>query len=268
MKHYILAFIILGSFLGQLHAQTIVERTDEIIVDYGYPKLVVNDRLSFNDNNNNQAIDPGETATVGFFIDNVGTYPAKNVVIKARDRNNTPGLKLEAEKFIGNIPEQKMDLFVQGIIKGDSVLEAGEADIVFQVFEKDELVETLEFQIATTGLIEGQNLDVLDNLFYSEGRAVRPGQAFRLRLTIKNTGTVPIQNVSFNFLPLQHLLEQFKRQEVIIHEMKPGETRDQFFEFFLGVNYRKNVLPLEVIIKGSNEKKGTLASFSSTVDLN
>lgn len=265
---YILVSI--GFFLTytSLLGQTIVERTDEIYIDYGYPKLVINDRLSFNDNNNNQAIDPGETATVGFFIDNVGTYPAKNVVIKAVDKSNTPGLILEEEKFIGNIPQQKMDLFVQGIIKGDSALEAGKADLVFQVFEKDELVETLDFSIATTGLIEGKNLELVENLFYSEGRIVRPGQSFRLRLTIKNSGTVPVQNVSFDFLSLQHVLEQFKRQEVIISEMQPGEIRDQIFEFFLGVNYKDKVLPIEVIVKGSNEKEGTQISVSSMVDLN
>ena len=70
-------------------------------------------------------------------------------------------------------------------------------------------LETLEAELIERDV--KVNLELVENLFYSEGRIVRPGQSFRLRLTIKNSGKVPVQNVSFDFLSIQHVLEQFKR---------------------------------------------------------
>ncbi len=258
-------FWMIGLIISSLTAQTMREKSAAIKINYGYPELVISKELSFNDQNNNKSIDPGETVTIGFFIDNKGLYPAKNVTIKTRDMNQTVGLILEEEKFIGNIPRDQRNFFIQSVIRGDSTLEAGKAYLVFDVYEKGEQVETLEFRIATTGLVEGRNLEVISSQFFADKNNLHPGKPFTLKLSVKNKGTVPIKNVSFNFLGIQHLLEQFKRQDKVIKEMQPGDIETLTFQFFLGINYKASSLPVKVVVQGSNEKEGTLKTLSSSV---
>ncbi|RMG24136.1 MAG: hypothetical protein D6730_13115 [Bacteroidetes bacterium] len=268
MKHRIILGLCLAILPLQMLAQTFVGHSEIIHLDYGYPDLVVNKELSFNDQNNNRAIDPGEVATVGFFIDNIGLYTAENVVIKIRDRNHTAGLLFEPEYELGNISRSQRNVLVQNIIRGDSALEAGIADLVFEIYENNELVDSLQYKVATTGLIEGRNLEVIDELYFADDNKLEPGKWFRLRLTVKNTGEVPIRNVSFDFSPVPHLLEQFKREKMIIPVMMPGEVQDQTFDFLLGVNFNQPSLVLKVEVRGSNEKEGNVHTSTEIVHYN
>lgn len=265
MKRITLLLLGLAFLTTASHGQTFKGRSEIINLDYGYPDLIINRELSFNDQNNNRSVDPGETATIGFFIDNTGLYPAQNVVVKARDNNHTPGLILKKEHLVGNIPRSQRDVLVQNVIRGDSVLEAGLAKLVFDVYENNKLIDSLSIDIATTGLIEGRNLEMLDHLFFADNRKLMPGKWFRVKLSVKNKGSEVVKDVSFDFEAVPHLLEQFRRKEMVIPEMQPGEIRELSFDFTLGINFSEPSLVLNVTIQGSNEKEGTQETIMETV---
>lgn len=246
-------------------AQTFVDRSDPMIIDFGFPKITISRDLLFNDQNNNKSIDPGESDVIAFFVGNEGEYKAKNVMVKIRETTGIKGLTFNEEYLIGAIDTGKKGILVQNVIKADSTLESGTAHLVFDIVENNVLVDSRDYIVKTTGLIEGRNLRVISHPFYAARNRIEPGKAFRLKLVIRNDGEVDIQDVAFDFKTIPHLLEEFRREEMIIPLIRPGEFREMTFDFRLGINYTDDSLPLSVEIKGSNEKEGSLTVITETV---
>ena len=69
-------FLVLCLSLGfqSLSAQIIKDSSKSIRLNFGFPELQVEDDIQFQDQNDNNIIDPGEGGLISFTIKNVGKY--------------------------------------------------------------------------------------------------------------------------------------------------------------------------------------------------
>ena len=132
-------FLVLCLSLGfqSLSAQIIKDSSKSIRLNFGFPELQVEDDIQFQDQNDNNIIDPSEGGLISFTIKNVGKYPAKNVAVFPKELSGVPGLELPEKQEIGDLAPGESKLVEVGLFAEEN-LEKGTANFIFEIHENGE----------------------------------------------------------------------------------------------------------------------------------
>ena len=128
----LIILIIMGAFT--LKAQEIYGTSDSLKMDFGYPTIELIDDIQFLDEYDNNHIDPGETISISFTIENKGKYIAKSLSIHPQEYNNIAGLEFTESVDVGDLAPGENRLIQVGIASSDD-LPQGTASFIFKVHE-------------------------------------------------------------------------------------------------------------------------------------
>ena len=243
---------------GFVLAQPVTGTSNNVSINFGMPEIEYDGEMIFNDVNNNNALDVEESVQIGFYLINSGKYVANNVRVRTVLENELIGINLPAEVNLGNIaPNQKR--LVRGIFSGTSELPQGVANIKFEVIENDSLAKVIPYNLTTLGVSEQAKLEILSFGFLAQrGRTLKKDAPFILRIRVKNSGGGVAKDVKFDAIPPRHILLNSLLEDLHLDEIKPGETVELAFEFYAGINYQKEIIPIQIIItdiSGNEETK-------------
>jgi len=134
MPRLILCFALTLGLSTALPAQVLTGISPSVALDFGYPDLAVLDDLEFQDENNNDNIDPGELIQISFTLENTGKYPAIGVLILPEELNRISGIDLPESVRVGNMePGDRRKVRVG--IAAEAGLQQGSASFIFKILE-------------------------------------------------------------------------------------------------------------------------------------
>ncbi|MFK7923413.1 MAG: hypothetical protein AB8H47_15730 [Bacteroidia bacterium] len=135
-KYLIFTPLILACFLAD--AQVLTATSNPVNLDFGYPELrFKNDVIRFIDENDNGIIDPGEGTIIRLVIENLGKYPARDVILQPQELNQINGLELPVEIEVGDIEAGEQKVVQVGVAAADE-LDTGTANFIFYAKEAAE----------------------------------------------------------------------------------------------------------------------------------
>lgn len=103
----------------------------------------------FKDQNNNQAIDPQEEASISFTVTNEGKGKSQNLLVKAYTSNDIRGLAFPKEMKLDSLAPGKLSQ-ISIPINTSRALEAGTANIIIEIKEEFEFdPDQIEINILT-----------------------------------------------------------------------------------------------------------------------
>lgn len=135
-KSFIILLFALFSFLS-LDAQIIDGKSKTIRLNFGFPELKVEDDIQFQDQNDNNIIDPGEGGLISFTIKNTGKYPARKVAVYPKELSGVLGLELPKVQEVGDLLPGQSKLVEVGLFAEES-LQKGTANFIFEIHENGE----------------------------------------------------------------------------------------------------------------------------------
>lgn len=130
-------FVLFALCVSSVSAQVIDDTSKSLRLQFGFPDLQVEDDIQFQDQNDNNIIDPGEGGLVSFTIKNAGKYPAINVAVYPKELSGIIGLELPELQEVGNILPGESKLVEIGLFAEKSITK-GTANFIFEIHESGE----------------------------------------------------------------------------------------------------------------------------------
>lgn len=118
-------------------AQVIDNTSKSLRLSFGFPILQVEDDIQFQDQNDNNIIDPGEGGLISFTIKNAGKYPALKVAIYPKELSGVLGLELPEVQEVGDLMPGESKLVEVGLF-AENTLQKGTANFIFEIHENGE----------------------------------------------------------------------------------------------------------------------------------
>jgi hypothetical protein len=119
------------------HAQQISAVSPAVLMDFGYPELLLLDDVLLEEENPNNFLDAGEAVLISFTVENHGAYPARFVTVKPQEINRIQGLVLPVSVEVGDLkPGEKR--VVQVGVEATASLQKGTASFIFYLQENGE----------------------------------------------------------------------------------------------------------------------------------
>ncbi len=134
MKGYLLLLAVSFAAATCANAQTFQAVSQPINLDFGFPVLDDLDDVTFDDENSNNIIDPGEAGLISFTLKNIGEWPARNVQIRPEELNGIRGIELESVIDVGDIlPGESRQVSIG--VYANRQLSRGTASFIFYIDE-------------------------------------------------------------------------------------------------------------------------------------
>lgn len=130
-------FLIIALSTHWASAQVIDNTSKSLRLTFGFPELQVEDDIQFQDQNDNNIIDPGEGGLISFTIKNAGKYPAINIAVYPKELSGVLGLELPEFQEVGNLMPGQSKLVEIGLFAEKS-LKKGTANFIFEIHESGE----------------------------------------------------------------------------------------------------------------------------------
>lgn len=130
-------FLCIALSIQCLSAQVIDNTSKSLRLTFGFPDLQVEDDIQFQDQNDNNIIDPGEGGLISFTIKNAGKYPAIKVAVYPKELSGVLGLELPELQEIGDIQPGESKLVEIGLF-AEKTITKGTANFIFEIHESGE----------------------------------------------------------------------------------------------------------------------------------
>ncbi|MEM6768411.1 MAG: hypothetical protein AAF824_01770 [Bacteroidota bacterium] len=259
--HIIAFFIALLGIGAVAEAQPVVGRSNSVTINFGYPLIEYDASPTFNDVNDNNTIDVGESVLIAFNIRNKGKYVANNVTVQTQIDERIPGLQLPAPKNYGNIAPGG-ERFVKLVIKSDSTLAAGVASLKFNIIENADSAGQIYYAVNTADVARKAKLRFTSHKFFTANNRIAREKPFTLRLDLQNLGNSVARELVFDFdVPKQVLIET-PIEELSMQSLQPGEIREIKIEMLIGINYFDANVPIKISV---TEKTGQSRDIQTVV---
>ncbi len=244
-----------------VEAQPVVGRSNSVTIDFGYPKIEYDASPTFNDINDNNTIDVGESVLIAFNIRNKGKYVANNVTVRTLIDDRIRGLELPAPKNYGNIAPGG-EKFVKLVIKSDSSLAAGIASLKFRIIENSDSAGQISYAVNTADVARKAKLRFTSHKFFTANNRIAREKPFTLRLDLQNLGNSVARELVFDFdVPKQVLIET-PLEELSLQALQPGEIKEIKIDMLVGINYFDGNVPIKVSV---TEKTGQSRDIQTVV---
>ncbi|MCX6287989.1 MAG: caspase family protein [Bacteroidetes bacterium] len=216
------------------------------------PDLVIKDEV-FADLSNNNMIDGGESAYINFKIQNLGSGPAKNVMVNVGLKNNAVrGLNFTKKVEVGNIsPGETKDVTIN--VNGGMDIQNAIAEFRIEVLEEQGFdAYPLEMKIETQPF-QPPNLVVADAIFSTEsGGRLKLNNPIQLKILLQNIGKGDAKDVNLSFVfPNPDCVVLGEADKFSLGLLKPGETKEMDFIFTATRRYKESTIPVDIKITES-----------------
>lgn len=130
-------FLLIAFNISLAYGQVIDNTSKSLRLSFGFPVLYAEDDIQFQDQNDNNIIDPGEGGLISFTLKNTGKYPAKNIAVYPKELSGIVGLELPEVQEIGDLKPGESKKVEIGIFAEEN-LQKGSANFIFEIHENGE----------------------------------------------------------------------------------------------------------------------------------